>query len=92
MGRCDSLNIARGEEDGSCRGGGGEVGGGRLWKYLEAQFRGNSPPERIQSTFTPTRARICISFKEPRNRFLAGGIDSLAPERFTNTGSDYRLT
>ncbi len=26
--RCDSLNIARGEEDGSCRGGGGGGGGG----------------------------------------------------------------
>jgi hypothetical protein len=52
---------------------GGGGGGGRLWKYLEAQFGGTSSPERIQSTLTPTRARICKSFMEPRNRFLAGG-------------------
>ncbi len=48
------------------------VGGG-LWKYLEAQFGGNSQPERIQRALSPTRARICKYFMEPRNRFLAGG-------------------
>ncbi len=38
------------------------------------------------------RARICKPFKEPRNRFpwiRFLGIDSVAPETFTNTGSVY---
>jgi hypothetical protein len=48
-------------------------------------------PHSVEFQMSP-RARICKPYKEPRNRFPALrnrflGIDSGAPEMFTNTGS-----